>query len=76
MKQRDIRKTKAYKRLSPFEAVAVIEGFSDKKKITTEDLHASWQYIYDKGIHNKLQGYYGRNVDRLLKSGMIRGLEY
>lgn len=72
----DIRTSRVYKRLTPYEAVAIAEGFSDKKRVSSKELIASWQYIYDHDIHNNLQGFFGRTVDRMMKAGIIKGIEY
>ena len=65
-----IRETEEYKNMNHYDACAFAEGFASEEP-TREQLAASWQYIYDTGLYQTLQGWYGRNVRDLLDAGLI-----
>ena len=41
-------KTKFYKKLTPYLATAIAEGFCEGEGATKEEQLTAWQYIYDK----------------------------
>ena len=65
-----LRATKYYKHLTGYEAVAMMEGFSGEKS-TQRKVLAAWQYLVDSGLAWKLQGFFGREANRLLSYGII-----
>lgn len=67
----NIRKSATYKRMTPYNACAIAEGFADHEP-TERELQAAWQYLVDSGMCWKLQGWYGRNAERLLEGGVIQ----
>lgn len=61
---------KLYDNLTSFEACSIVEGFTSAT-VTVQDLYTAWQWIYDTGLYKELQGWYGRQVNYLLKIGAI-----
>ena len=66
----NIRSSKEYKNLTPYDACANVEGFADHD-VTQEEAQASWQYLLDTGQCWTLQGWYGRTVTQLLEDGLL-----
>lgn len=58
------------KQLTPFDACAIVEGFSGEEHSEEEHLEA-WQYLVDTGLAWSLQGWYGRAAARLIEAGVI-----
>jgi hypothetical protein len=65
-----IRETEAYKTMTPYEACAIVEGFSGKEE-TWERQKAAWQYLHDTRMAYSLQGWYGRTATGLIEAGEI-----
>lgn len=65
------RKTKFYKSLTSYLAVAYAEGFCEGEGASEEEQLAAWQYIWDKGLWKGLQGWFGRTVHLLVEQGVI-----
>jgi hypothetical protein len=55
---------------TPYDACACVEGF-DGEEHDEETIISAWQYIYDKGLHRTLQGWYGRTLASLIEAGYI-----
>lgn len=75
-KGHSIRNTDIYKQLTPFKAMVLAHKSLDKQHITDKQLVASWQYIYDVGLSDKLPHVYRDKAYTLLKAGVIKGTEY
>ena len=52
-----------------YEAVGLAEGFIEAE--SQEQIMEAWQYLHDTGLAYKLQGWFGRTAQDLLKSGYI-----
>jgi hypothetical protein len=68
----DIRKTKLYKKMTPYLASAYAEGFCEGEGATEEQQLTAWQYLVDTGLAWKLQGFFGRQAEALIKNGYIK----
>lgn len=64
------RETNLYKELDLFTACSIVEGFSGEKN-SKEEVLTAWQYLTDRGTVWKLQGWYGRNAQRLIDQKLI-----
>jgi hypothetical protein len=64
------RKTKLYKTLTPYDACAIVEGFSGEEHTNQEILTAS-QWLIDDGACWTLQGWYGRTAIYLIENGLV-----
>lgn len=56
--------------MTPFDAMAIIEGFDGQEHDQQEWL-AAWQYLIDTGIVWQLQGWYGRTARDLIEAGEV-----
>lgn len=59
---------KAWKPKSTYDACAAIEGF-DGAEHGQDDIIAAFQFLIDNGAAWTLQGFYGRNAQRLIEGG-------
>ena len=50
-------------------AVGLAEGFEEG---TEEQIIKAWQYLHDTGLAYKLQGWFGRTAQSLIKEGIIK----
>ena len=66
-----IRGSREYQGMTGFGACAIIEGFAGHEDSTEAEQHAAWQYLVDSGQAWTLQGFYGRNAQRLIETGVI-----
>ena len=66
-----VRGTAFYKKLTPYLATAIAEGFCEGEGATEEQQVAAWQFIYDKKLYLTLQGFFGRTCRDLLERGVI-----
>lgn len=71
-----IRKTQIYKKMTPYLASAIAEGFCEGENATEEEQITAWQYLVDTGLAWKLQGWYGRTATSLLEAGIIKQPKY
>ncbi len=55
--------------MTTMDAVTLIEDGGDD--IEFEDILAAWQHLHDSGDAYQLQGWYGREAQRLLQQGLI-----
>ena len=69
------RNTKLYKNMTSYLACAYAEGFCEGEGATQKEQLIAWQYISDKGLWRGLQGFYGRNVEALVRIGEILPLK-
>ena len=56
--------------MNSYKAICLCEGIEEPK--STKDLMSAWQYIYDNKLYLRLQGWYGRTLDRLIDAGHIK----
>ncbi len=68
----DYRKTKLYKKMTPYLACAIAEGFFEGEGASQEDQLTAWQWLVDTGQCWTLQGWYGRTATGLLEKGYIK----
>lgn len=69
--QNTIRKTKEYKKLTPYLATAIAEGFCEGEGATEQEQIAAWQYLHDTRLAYQLQGWFGRAASSLIEQGVI-----
>tara|TARA_Y100000592_G_scaffold71770_1_gene111694 strand:+ start:107 stop:277 length:171 start_codon:yes stop_codon:yes gene_type:complete len=55
--------------MNDYKAVGLAEGFIEAE--SEEQVIDAWQHLHDTGLAYKLQGWFGRNAQRLLKQGII-----
>lgn len=55
--------------MSDFRAVAVAEGFEEPT--SEEEVIEAWQYLHDTGLAYRLQGWFGRTAQAMLREGTI-----
>ena len=60
------------KKLTPYLAVAIAEGFCEGERASKEDQIKAWQYLIDNGICWKLQGWFGRTAVGLIDAGICK----
>ena len=58
-------------KMTPYLATAIAEGFCEGEGATREQQIEAWQYLHDTGLAYKLQGFFGRNAQHLIKEGII-----
>ena len=66
-----IQNTPEYRRLTPYLATAIAEGFCEGENATEEEQTAAWQYLHDTGQAYRLQGWFGRQAQGLIDAGVI-----
>lgn len=71
IKVEGVRGSAYYRKLTPYLATAVAEGFCEGEGASEEQQKCAWQYIYDKGLYRSLQGWFGRTCEQLLEAGVI-----
>ena len=55
--------------MTDFEATGLAEGFIAAE--SEEQVIDAWQHLHDTGLAYKLQGWFGRTAQELLKRGII-----
>ena len=68
----DTRKSKEYKKLTPYMATAIAEGFCEGEGASREEQIAAWQYLIDTGMCWTLQGWFGRTATMLIEEGICQ----
>ena len=71
MRQTKMRKTKFYKNLNNYLAVAFAEGFCEGEGASEVEQITAFQYIYDNKMLAGLQGRFSGIVNTLLDNKMI-----
>jgi hypothetical protein len=61
-------KTMTMNNITDYQAVGLAEGWIEG---TEDQILDAWQHLHDTGLAYKLQGWFGRTAQDLLKSGYI-----
>ena len=56
--------------MNDYEATGLVEGFIEAE--SEEQVIDAWQHLHDTGLAYKLQGWFGRTAQELLKQGVIQ----
>ena len=56
--------------MTDYEATGLAEGFISAE--SEEQVIDAWQHLHDTGLAYKLQGWFGRTAQELLKQGIIQ----
>ena len=56
--------------MNKYEAIGLAEGWIPAE--SQKQVIDAWQHLHDTGLAYKLQGWFGRNAQRLLKQGIIQ----
>ena len=56
--------------MNDYEATGLAEGFIEAE--SEEQVIDAWQHLHDTGLAYKLQGWFGRTAQELLKQGIIQ----
>ncbi len=56
--------------MNDYEATGLAEGFIEAE--SEEQVIEAWQHLHDTGLAYKLQGWFGRTAQELLKQGVIQ----
>jgi hypothetical protein len=56
--------------MNDYEATGLAEGFIEAE--SEEQVIDAWQHLHDTGLAYKLQGWFGRTAQNLLKQGIIQ----
>ena len=56
--------------MSDFDAVQIAEGFGDGDDASPERQQEAWQHLIDTGLCWRLQGWFGRRADELIREGI------
>ena len=62
--------TKTKIEFTPYLATAYAEGFCEGEGASEDEQIQAWQYLIDKGICWKLQGFFGRTAANLIEAGI------
>ena len=57
-------------KMTDYEAIGLAEGFISAE--SEEQVIDAWQHLHDTGLAYKLQGWFGRTAQSLLKEGIIQ----
>lgn len=57
--------------MTPYLATAIAEGFCEGEDATYDQRVQAWQYLHDTRLAYQLQGWFGREVQRLIEAGII-----
>jgi len=50
-------------------AVFIAEGIEEPQ--SQEEFVAAWQYLYDSGMYLRLQGWFGRRIQDMIREGIL-----
>jgi hypothetical protein len=57
--------------MTPYLATAIAEGFCEGEDATYDQRVQAWQYLHDTRLAYQLQGWFGREAQRLIEAGII-----
>ena len=60
------------KRMTPYLATAIAEGFCEGEGASEKEQIEAWQYLVDTGMCWTLQGWFGRTAASLIEQGIIK----
>jgi hypothetical protein len=63
------------RKMTPYLAVAIAEGFCEGEGASEEEQIRAWQYLVDTGRAWQLQGWFGRTAMALIEAGVIHRKE-
>lgn len=66
-----VRNTKEYKKMTPYMACAIAEGFCEGEGASLQSQIIAWQWLHDTRRAYSLQGWYGRTARALIDAGEI-----
>lgn len=55
--------------MNPGIAVMIAEGIETPR--SEDEFIQAWQYIYDTNLYMKLQGWYGRRIQDMIREGIL-----
>lgn len=58
--------------ITDYLACAYAEGFCEGYQASENDIMRAWSYIAGKKLYRRLQGWYGRTVNRLIGAGVMK----
>jgi len=64
--------TKTKRKLTPYLATAIAEGFCEGEGASEQEQIEAWQYLIDNGICWQLQGWFGRTATDLIEQGICK----
>ena len=68
---KNLRQCEEYKKLTPYLATAIAEGFCEGEGASEHEIICAWQYLHDTGQAYRLQEWFGRTARTLLENGVI-----
>jgi len=60
------------RKMTPYLATAIAEGFCEGEGATKEEQIEAWQYLINTGLAWKLQGWFGRTAKYLINQGICK----
>ena len=57
--------------LTPYLATAICEGFCEGENANARDVLTAWAYMGKTGLHNSLQGWFGRTMEQMTGAGLF-----
>lgn len=66
-----MRDSDTYKKMDAFKACSIAEGFCGGEDASEDERLAAWQWLHDTRMAYRLQGFYGRTAQNLIKRGLI-----
>ena len=58
-------------KMTPYLATAIAEGFCEGEGATEEQQIEAWQYLHDSGMAYRLQGWFGRRCQDMIREGIL-----